>query len=153
MATPAQLDEKVRDPAPSAINPRVPPQLPPRSNVVASPPPYSSDDIETQTIIMEAAKKDMARMASKEWRTRDLKSPSTESLYPLQTGPNDRRTLLLVYIHGFMGNESSFQSFPADVHSQLGVALHETHSVHTKIYPRYKSRKDVEFARDEFSKW
>jgi hypothetical protein len=25
--------------------------------------------------------------------------------------------------------------------------------VHTKIYPRYKSRRPIEFARDDFSKW
>lgn len=92
-------------------------------------------------------------MASKEWRSHDPRSSSTESLYPLVTGPIRRRILLLVYIHGFMGNESSFQSFPAHVHNLLSIALNETHSVHTKMYPRYKSRKGIEFARDDFSTW
>ena len=63
------------------------------------------------------------------------------------------RTLLLVYIHGFMGNETSFQSFPAHVHNLLTEKLKETHMVHSKIYPKYKSRKDVKFARDAFSEW
>jgi len=66
---------------------------------------------------------------------------------------NDRRTLLLIYIHGFMGKETSFQSFPAHIHNLLSITLAETHAVHTKIYPRYKSRKAIEFARDDFSKW
>ena len=61
--------------------------------------------------------------------------------------------MLLVYIHGFMGNETSFQSFPAHVHNLLTITLAETHVVHIKIYPRYKSRKAIDFARDDFSTW
>ena len=59
----------------------------------------------------------------------------------------------MVYIHGFMGNETSFQSFPAHVHNLVTVRLEESHVVHTKIYPKYKSRKAIEFARDAFSEW
>ncbi len=64
-----------------------------------------------------------------------------------------KRTLLLVYLHGFMGNETSFQSFPAHVHNLVTVKLDGSHVVHTKIYPKYKSRKAIEFARDAFSDW
>ena len=35
----------------------------------------------------------------------------------------------------------------------LTVTLAESHVVHTKIYPRYKSRKAIEFATDDFSNW
>ncbi|KAL8743120.1 MAG: hypothetical protein Q9190_004500, partial [Brigantiaea leucoxantha] len=52
-----------------------------------------------------------------------------------------------------MGNELSFQSFPAHVHNLVGTKLAESHVVHTKIYPRYKSREAIEFARDDFSDW
>lgn len=52
-----------------------------------------------------------------------------------------------------MGNESSFRSFPAHVHNLLTVLLAETHVVHTKVYPRYRSRRNISFARDDFSKW
>jgi hypothetical protein len=52
-----------------------------------------------------------------------------------------------------MGNEMSFQSFPAHVHNLLTVLVAETHVLHTKIYPRYKSRKPIENARDDFSDW
>ena len=52
-----------------------------------------------------------------------------------------------------MGNETSFQSFPAHVHNLVTVKLEGSHVVHTKIYPKYKSRKAIEFARDAFSEW
>jgi pimeloyl-ACP methyl ester carboxylesterase len=59
----------------------------------------------------------------------------------------------LVYIHGFYGNDQSFQSFPAHVHNYLREALTETHAVHSKVYPRYKTYKSIDIARDNFSLW
>ncbi|EME87919.1 uncharacterized protein MYCFIDRAFT_118736, partial [Pseudocercospora fijiensis CIRAD86] len=64
-----------------------------------------------------------------------------------------RRKLLLVYIHGFMGAETSFRSFPAHVHNLLAILLSETHVVHSKIYPRYRSKGRISNARDDFSRW
>ena len=87
------------------------------------------------------------------WTGQDPRERSTESLLPPSTGGDGRRTLLLIYIHGFLGNESSFQSFPAHVHNLVTSKLVDTHVVHTKIYPRYKSRKAIEYARDDFSNW
>ena len=52
-----------------------------------------------------------------------------------------------------MGNETSFQSFPAHVHNLVTVKLEGSHVVHTKIYPKYKSRKAIEYARDAFGEW
>ena len=52
-----------------------------------------------------------------------------------------------------MGNETSFRSFPAHVHNLLTVLLAETHVVHTKIYPRYRSKRNISFSRDDFGKW
>lgn len=52
-----------------------------------------------------------------------------------------------------MGNETSFRSFPAHVHNLVTVKLAKSHVVHTKIYPKYKSRKHIEFARDGFGEW
>ena len=83
--------------------------------------------------------------------TRDPRSTSTESLNP--EVDSQKRTLLLIYIHGFLGDETSFQSFPAHVHNLTCTLLSESHVVHTKIYPRYKSRKVIEFARNDFSNW
>lgn len=84
----------------------------------------------------------------------DPRSSSTQSLVPSESDAADqRRKLLLVYIHGFMGNETSFRSFPAHVHNLLTVLLSGTHVVHSKIYPRYRSKRNISFARDDFSKW
>ena len=52
-----------------------------------------------------------------------------------------------------MGTDHSFQSFPAHVHRYLRDALIDTHVVHSKIYPRYKTYKAIEVARDNFSRW
>ncbi|PBP24158.1 hypothetical protein BUE80_DR004929 [Diplocarpon rosae] len=135
-ATPAQLAEKSRNPGPP---------LPPRTNSSHAgpppPPPYSSSDAKRSELISE------------QWRSRDPRSSSTHSLLPSESERDGRRTLLLVFIHGFMGNETSFQSFPAHVHNLLTIALAQTHVVHTKIYPRYKSRKAIDYARDDFSTW
>jgi len=90
------------------------------------------------------------------WTSVDPRSSSTQSLAPSvkrDGSPETRRTLLAIYIHGFMGNDSSFRSFPAHVHSYLKNALEETHVIHSKIYPRYKTYRAIEVARDNFSKW
>lgn len=113
----------------------MPPPLPPRdSDSVQAPLPYTA----------------MAMAMS----SQDPRSSSTQSLVPDPALDNaGRRRLLLVYIHGFMGNETSFRSFPAHVHNLVTVTLAESHVVHTKIYPRYKSRDALEVARDNFSSW
>ena len=90
---------------------------------------------------------------SEQWSGGDPRSSSMQSLRPTESTGGNRRTLLLVYIHGFMGNETSFKSFPAHVHNVLTVTLSSSHAIHTKIYPRYKSRKPIEHARDDFSNW
>jgi pimeloyl-ACP methyl ester carboxylesterase len=89
------------------------------------------------------------------YRDQDPRSSSTQSLAPSDPGIGDgaRRKLLIVYIHGFMGNDSSFRSFPAHVHIYLKDALAESHVIHTKVYPRYKTYKAIEVARDNFSRW
>ena len=151
MATPAQLSEKARLDRPRSLSPSSlehphprqhgPPPLPPREGSFEVPPPYTFADAQRSQLISE------------QWRSHDPRSSSTQSLVPSESGRDGRRTMLLVYIHGFMGNETSFQSFPAHVHNLLTITLMETHVVHTKIYPRYKSRRAIEFARDDFSNW
>ncbi|KAL6704124.1 hypothetical protein ACN47E_008787 [Coniothyrium glycines] len=86
--------------------------------------------------------------------SQDPRSSSTQSLVPDPASASaGRRRLLLVYVHGFMGNETSFRSFPAHVHNLVTITLADSHVVHTKIYPRYRSRNALELARDDFSKW
>lgn len=94
-----------------------------------------------------------------DWARRDPRSSSQQSLVPADDAATDvasragRRRLLLIYIHGFMGNETSFRSFPAHMHNLLTVVLAPSHVVHTKIYPRYQSRRHLRVARDDFSAW
>lgn len=64
-----------------------------------------------------------------------------------------KRRLLLIYIHGFMGSEASFQDLPAHVHDLLTGILSESHVVYTRIYPRYKSHGDIQTAVNQFSAW
>ncbi|ESZ93013.1 hypothetical protein SBOR_6584 [Sclerotinia borealis F-4128] len=143
MATLAQLEAKARQDRPEVptIRYHTPPPLPPRGESIQAPPPYTDDDAKRSELISE------------QWRSNDPRSSSTHSLVPSESDRDGRRKLLLVYIHGFMGNETSFQSFPAHVHNLLSITLGATHIVHTKIYPRYKSRKAIDFARDDFSIW
>ncbi|RYO85750.1 hypothetical protein DL764_009111 [Monosporascus ibericus] len=86
------------------------------------------------------------------------KDPRISSAHSLVPSPSEyrnsgKRRLLLVYIHGYQGTDTSFQSFPAHVHHFLKRALADTHVVHSKIYPRYKTYKAIDVARDNFSAW
>ena len=125
-----------------------PPPLPPRASSSqqtsyndAPPPPYETSVNDTSYAEVRKAQ-------------RDPRSSSTDSLAPSDSNPqHDRRRLLLIYVHGFMGTELSFQSFPAHVHNLMTALAAETHVVHTKIYPTYRSKKNISFARDDFSRW
>ncbi|KAJ3506227.1 hypothetical protein NM208_g16097 [Fusarium decemcellulare] len=48
---------------------------------------------------------------------------------------------------------ASFRSFPAHVHALLTNLLADSHVIHSKIYPRYKTYRAVDVARDNFSEW
>ncbi|CAI6333230.1 unnamed protein product [Periconia digitata] len=83
----------------------------------------------------------------------DPRSSSSQSLVPESSERDGRRRLLLVYIHGFQGDETSFRSFPAHLHNMVTITLSDSHVVHTKIYPKYQSRYAIAQARDNFSNW
>ena len=125
-----------------------PPPLPPRaasgitSHDLSSPPAYEDVPQEYHS-----------QPLTHSWTAQDPRSSSTQSLVPDEARGHGKRTLLLIYIHGFMGNETSFQSFPAHVHNLVTSKLASTHVVHTKIYPKYKSRRAIQYAADDFSNW
>ncbi|KJX96834.1 hypothetical protein TI39_contig598g00028 [Zymoseptoria brevis] len=131
---------------------RNPPPLPQRQShtEVETPPPYKS--IMHQQKAYEKASSFPEPNAAGLMHN-DPRSSSQQSLVPEPGSQSERRKLLCVFVHGFMGNETSFRSFPAHVHSLLTVLLAETHVVHTKVYPRYRSRGNITVARDSFSKW
>jgi pimeloyl-ACP methyl ester carboxylesterase len=64
-----------------------------------------------------------------------------------------KQRLLVVYIHGFVGSEASFHSFPFHVHMKLKERLAATHAIHSKIYPRYKTYKAFHLATENLSHW
>ncbi|KAI9689696.1 MAG: hypothetical protein M1820_010066 [Bogoriella megaspora] len=123
--------------------PPLPPRGRPRARSLSpddAPPPYTEID---------QAQHPLLSLTS-----RDPRSSSTQSLVPEERSQNDtRRKLLLIYIHGFMGAENSFRSFPAHVHNLLAITLADTHVVHSKIYPRYQSRRHIQYASEDFSRW
>ncbi|KAL8929755.1 MAG: hypothetical protein Q9172_000312 [Xanthocarpia lactea] len=79
--------------------------------------------------------------------------PSRQSAAVGPSNDDSRKKLLLIYVHGFTGNETSFQRFPTDVHDLISKQLVGLYTVQSIVYPKYKSRKKIDFARDEFSGW
>ncbi|KAL5084966.1 hypothetical protein Trisim1_010971 [Trichoderma cf. simile WF8] len=145
MASPPPLPERsVPRPPPPPLPPRDNSQLPP-------PPPYSAVD-ESRASLASPDQEGPQILLSKV-KVQDPRTSSSQSLVPSSSDSDGRRILLLVYIHGFYGNDQSFRSFPAHVHNFLREALSETHAVHSKIYPRYKTYKAIDIARDNFSAW
>lgn len=83
----------------------------------------------------------------------DPRTSSTQSLVSEESNQRDRRKLLVIYIHGFRGTDASFQSLPAHIHHLVAGTLSDSHTVHTKVYPRYHTRGDMKTLAEEFSNW
>ncbi|KAF8663438.1 hypothetical protein AX16_001008 [Volvariella volvacea WC 439] len=62
------------------------------------------------------------------------------------------QTLVIVYVHGFKGNEESFYQFPAQLERDLRRAIPRI-SVISKIFPEYETRGDIQFAVQQFTNW
>lgn len=83
----------------------------------------------------------------------DARSASQVSLLPAAPDAA-KRTLLLVYVHGFLGDETSFHAFPAHLHNLLCVTVAPLdYLVHTKVYPKFKTRHSILAAVEAFSRW
>ena len=53
-----------------------------------------------------------------------------------------------------MGNETSFQSFPAHLHNLLSITLEDLDwGVNTKGYSKFKTRHKISVATEGFSGW
>lgn len=133
--------------------PRLPPPLPPRSQPPQSAtitpstlPPQQDDDHLTPSATIGIG-------YSSKLHAADPRTSSSQSLLAPAIESDTRRSLLIIYVHGFYGTAQSFKSFPAHIHSFLTQLLSETHVVHSKIYPRYKTYKAIQVARDNFSAW
>lgn len=61
----------------------------------------------------------------------------------------------LIYIHGFNGDETTFQSFPTDLQQHLNTVIpaNATYRVQTSLYPTYKSVKPISTCTKNFLEW
>ncbi|KAE8378879.1 hypothetical protein BDV26DRAFT_181956 [Aspergillus bertholletiae] len=63
-----------------------------------------------------------------------------------------KKTLLLVFIHGFKGDDDTFGKFPEHVRALIGRAL-PTITVATVVYPKYQTRGDLKECVGHFREW
>ncbi|KAJ9665277.1 hypothetical protein H2201_004569 [Coniosporium apollinis] len=63
-----------------------------------------------------------------------------------------KRTLLLVFIHGFKGGEGTFRDFPQHLQALLSHALPKV-TVTSIIYPRFETRGDLHDCVARFKEW
>ena len=74
------------------------------------------------------------------------------SSIPHITASKMRKTLLLVFIHGFKGSDNTFNDFPKDLRALLSTALPHI-DVLTVQYPRYETRGDLRECVSRFKEW
>lgn len=63
-----------------------------------------------------------------------------------------KKTLLLVFIHGFKGSDNTFDNFPKDLRALLSTALPNL-DVLSIQYPRYETRGDLRECVGRFKEW
>ncbi|KAI8808388.1 hypothetical protein BJ742DRAFT_738937 [Cladochytrium replicatum] len=59
---------------------------------------------------------------------------------------------LLVFVHGFLGSDASFGSFPADLQSHLRT-FHSIDNIDVRIYPAFESKGDHSATVNELVQW
>ncbi|KAH9477613.1 hypothetical protein JR316_0009837 [Psilocybe cubensis] len=61
----------------------------------------------------------------------------------------------LIYIHGFQGNDTTFQSFPKHLQERLETIIpqHLDIKIQSSLYPTYKSVKPISHATRNFLEW
>ncbi|KAJ1906196.1 hypothetical protein IWQ60_012135 [Tieghemiomyces parasiticus] len=63
-----------------------------------------------------------------------------------------QKRLLLVFIHGFRGDDFTFQDFPERLRTVLTNSLRDC-DVEAVTFPRYETRGDLKSATDRFCNW
>ncbi|KAJ3882275.1 hypothetical protein F5051DRAFT_395011 [Lentinula edodes] len=66
-----------------------------------------------------------------------------------------QRLVHLVYIHGFRGDETTFQAFPTHLQQYLtdNIPTHLNLKIQSSLYPTYKSVKPISSATKTFIEW
>ncbi|KAG7134320.1 hypothetical protein HYQ45_007688 [Verticillium longisporum] len=62
------------------------------------------------------------------------------------------RVLLLCFIHGFKGDDDTFQEFPYDLKQQVAKQVPD-HKVESVVYPKYETKGELEQATESFLEW
>ncbi|KAM0815903.1 putative DUF676 domain-containing protein [Seiridium cardinale] len=62
------------------------------------------------------------------------------------------RTLLLCFIHGFKGDDDTFQTFPYDLKVQVAKKLPD-HGVESVVYPKYETKGELAQSSEQFLSW
>lgn len=63
-----------------------------------------------------------------------------------------KKTLLLVFIHGFKGTDHTFHSFPQHLKEHLAKALPKINVLSVQ-YPQYETRGDLKDCVAKFKDW
>ncbi|KAI6335873.1 hypothetical protein MCOR30_003658 [Pyricularia oryzae] len=63
------------------------------------------------------------------------------------------RTLLLCFIHGFKGNDNTFQKFPEDLKAAVSKSLPEGDDVQAVVYPKYETKGELAQCAEAFLEW
>ncbi|KAK8054579.1 alpha/beta-Hydrolase [Apiospora phragmitis] len=62
------------------------------------------------------------------------------------------RTVLLCFIHGFKGDDDTFQNFPLDLKKEVSQKLPD-HNVESVVFPRYETKGELKQSTELFLDW
>ncbi|KAK8062858.1 hypothetical protein PG997_014955 [Apiospora hydei] len=62
------------------------------------------------------------------------------------------RTLLLCFIHGFKGDDDTFQNFPLDLKKEVSAKLPD-HNVESVVFPKYETKGELKQSTELFLDW
>ncbi|KAL8314702.1 hypothetical protein RB593_008354 [Gaeumannomyces tritici] len=71
---------------------------------------------------------------------------------PRAKEPKMARTLLLCFIHGFKGNDNTFQDFPEDLKRAVAKEL-PGQNVQSVVYPKYETKGELDQCTEQFLGW
>jgi hypothetical protein len=63
-----------------------------------------------------------------------------------------KRVLLLCFIHGFKGNDDTFQNFPEDLKKTIYSNLEYDH-IESVVYPKYETKGELAQSTEAFLGW
>ena len=82
----------------------------------------------------------------------DIKDPGVSETSSSPPIKNNKRVLLLCFIHGFKGNDDTFQNFPEDLKRTISANLDDEH-VESVVYPKYETKGELAQSTEAFLTW